>query len=155
MMGMDTNTISSLSLVPSCSSGMVSSLRMEFAVAVEGPFLGTLMIRGEKTMCASTSPSQSASPRHSSLKLNKFGSFAMTLLCRQSVKLDAILLRNKTASSTPFAAAPTLLLTERACLDTCGDETTFGHMGFGPSDGNQLMKRLKGKMVTKSHKFSA
>ena len=39
-------------------------------------------------------------------------------------------------------------LTEKAGLDLCGDETTFGHMGYGPSDTG-LLVRQKGKMVTK------
>ena len=39
-------------------------------------------------------------------------------------------------------------ITEKAGLDLCGDETTFGHMGYGPRD-TDLLKRQKGKMVTK------
>jgi hypothetical protein len=39
-------------------------------------------------------------------------------------------------------------ITEKAGLDLCGDETTFGHMGYGPKD-TELLKRQKGKMVTK------
>ena len=39
-------------------------------------------------------------------------------------------------------------ITFKAGLDLCGDETTFGHMGFGPSDTG-LLVRQKNKMVSK------
>ena len=40
-------------------------------------------------------------------------------------------------------------LTLRACLDLCGDETTFGHQGFGEPDSGLLSKILGKPGITK------
>ena len=40
-------------------------------------------------------------------------------------------------------------ITEKACDDQCGDETTFPHVGYGPGDGSCLVKRQINKPVTK------